>query len=145
MAILQWKKQTSYKIVWSQLYKRVYNIHIGLYRGKKLFMVVTSGVWYHQYFFLFYTFLHFFKFSTTTMYNNIEKHRLLKNSSDELIIRMYLGIINMWERYHCALIFYNFYRVHILLIINLHSCLFYTCSNTWTKKGTIVIRSLFVS
>lgn len=71
-----------------------------------------------------------------TVYYNTGKHRLLKNSSDELIIRIALGTINMWD-HTTVLILYNFYRVHILLIINLHF-LFYTCYNTLIKKKVIL-------
>lgn len=71
-----------------------------------------------------------------TVYYNTGKHRLLKNSSDELIIRIALGTINMWDHI-TVLILYNFYRVHILLIINLHF-LFYTCYNTLIKKKVIL-------
>lgn len=42
----------------------------------------------------------------------------------------------MWD-HTTVLIFYNFYRVHILLIINLHF-LFYTCYNTLIKKKVIL-------
>lgn len=42
-----------------------------------------------------------------TVYYNTEKHRLLKNSSDELVIRKYSGTINMWD-HTTVLIFYNF-------------------------------------
>lgn len=131
--------------VWSQLYKKVYNIHIGIHRGKAVnggyFWVVILSVFFLNVLYISV----FFKFSTMTMYYNTEKHRSLKNSSDELIIRMYLDIINMWEQYHCAHL-YNFYRVqHILLIINLHSLFVLYMLQHFNKKGNIVIRSLFVS
>lgn len=67
-------------------------------------MVVTSGLWYLLSVIIFsvlYIFCIFqVSYNDYVLFHNTEKHRLFKNPSDVLIIRMYLGIINMWEQYY---------------------------------------------
>lgn len=132
------KKKTGYKIVyvWSQLYKKLYNIHRGIHEGKAVnggyFWVVILPV------IIFFCFTHFCIFQVFyndyVLFYNTEKHRLLKHSSDVLIIRMYFDIINMWEQYYCASTSRTFFfRVHFLLVINLHS-LFCMCYDTSIRR-----------
>lgn len=82
-------------------YIKRYIIYIEAYtRGKAVnggyFWVVILPV------IIFFSFIHFCIFQVFyndyVLFYNTEKHRLLKHSSDVLIIRMHLEIINMWEQ-----------------------------------------------
>jgi len=140
VATLQWKEKKKKLVIKLFTYDPNYIkrdiIYIEAYTGGKAvnggyFWVVILPV-------IFFSVLHisvFFKFSTMTMSYFIiqKKHRLLKHSSDVLIIRMYLDIINMWEQYYCVSSSRTFFRVHFLLVINLHS-LFYMCYNTLIRR-----------